>query len=223
MNIVICGGGKIGQNLAQVMLEKKHDVHLIEKDREKCYRLANTLNAEILCADCSSMSALEAVKTRKCDCFMALTGVDQDNLVAAQLARDYFQAKKVIARVNDPRNTETFHRLGINLTVSSTEIITELIEQEADLAQNRLVATLGSGSIQIVESVLPANSLYDGKKLKEIKLPKGMIMISVSHNGELTIPNGDTVVRSGDEVVAVCLKKSVREYTKLITLKSRFR
>lgn len=221
MNIVICGGGKIGLNLAQEMLRKRNEVHLIEKDREKCVRLANMLNAEILCADCSNIAALEAVKTRKCDCFMALTGVDQDNLVASQLAKDYFQAKKVIARVNDPRNTETFHKLGINLTVSSTEIITNLIEQEADLMQNRLLASIDSGKAQIVESVLPKYSVHDGKKLKEIKLPKGMIIVTVTHNQELIIPNGDSVVRSGDTVVAVCSQKSVKEYTKLIMGKSK--
>lgn len=95
MKVVIAGGGKVGLNLARIMLEKKYYVSVIEREKDKCAKLANALDAEIICGDCTTVSVLEAAGTHDCECFMAVTGSDQDNLVAAQLARNYFGAKKL--------------------------------------------------------------------------------------------------------------------------------
>lgn len=217
MKMVIAGGGKIGLNLARIMLEKRHVVSVIERNKERCEKLANALDAEIICGDCSSVSVLEAAGTQSCDCFMAVTGNDQDNLVASQLAKDYFKANKVIARSSDPRNLETFRLLGIENAVSSTEVITGLIEQEADLAHMHLLASLNKGKAGIVSATLPPDSAYDRVAVRDIKFPKGTLLISVVRNDEFMIPDGSTVLQSGDEVVIVCVDKNTKALTKLIS------
>ena len=158
MKMVIVGGGKAGYNLARILLERRHTVSLIERDRRKCEKLADDLDAAIFRGDGTNVGVLEAAGALGADCFMAVTGSDQDNLVACQVARDHFHAKKVISRVNDPRNIETFRVLGIGNTVSSTEILTKMIEQEADLAHMHLIATLNQGKAGICSMTLPEDT-----------------------------------------------------------------
>ncbi len=216
MKVVIVGGGKIGLHLSRAMLEKRHSVTLIEKDKAECIYLANELGAEIICGDCTTLSILEAAGTREAECFIAVTGSDQDNIVAAQIAKEYLGARKVIAKANDPRNMETFRLLGIDFPVSSTDIITKLIEQEADLANMHLLASLSKGKGAICTMTLREDTLYDGVCLKDIKFPNGTLVVSVVRQDDLIIPNGLTALTSGDEVIAVCEAKSQKALRKLL-------
>ena len=208
MRMVIVGGGKVGWNLARIMLERRHNVSLIEKDRQRCERLADDLDAAIYRGDGTNVGVLEAAGAQNADVFMTVTGSDQDNLVACQVARDHFHAKKVISRVNDPRNIETFQELGIGNTACSTEILTKMIEQEADLAHMHLIATLNQGKAGICSMTLPSNTALDGVALKDIDLPGGTLVISLIRRGVLTIPNGSTTLQAGDELVAVSEERS---------------
>ncbi len=208
MRMIIVGGGQTGRSLARLLLERRHEVCLIEKSYPRCTLLANELDAAVFPGDGTNVSVLEAAGARKADCVMAVTGVDQDNLVAAQLAQGHFGAKKVIARVNDPRNAETFRALGIQNVVSSTDLVVQLIEQEADSAHTHLIASLEQGKGEIISMTLPYHTAWEGKALKNVSFPKGTLVISLIREGELTIPNGSTVLRAGDELVAVAEEKS---------------
>lgn len=219
MRMVVMGGGKTGGNLARVLLERKYEVSLIEPDRARCQHLADDLDATICRGDGTNISVLEAAGTGEADCFMAVTGVDQDNLVAAQLAKEYFHAKKVIARVNDPRNVDTFRLLGIDNIVCSAEILTRMIEQEADQAHMHLIATLNQGKAGICSITLPEDSALHGVPLREIDFPSGALVISVIRDGVLTIPNGSTVLERGDELVAVAGERSQKALVKALSAK----
>ena len=208
MRMIIVGGGKAGWNLARILLERSHTVSLIERDRQRCEKLADDLDAAIFRGDGTNVAVLEAAGAQNADCFMAVTGSDQDNLVACQVAQDHFHAKKVISRVNDPRNIETFRVLGIRNTVSSTEVLTKMIEQEADLAHMHLIATLNQGKAGICSMTLPEDTALDGVALKDISLPAGTLVISLIRRGVLTIPNGSTILQRGDELVAVSEERS---------------
>lgn len=217
MKMVIVGGGKAGWNLARILLERRHTVSLIEKNRQKCAKLADSLDAAIYPGDGSNVSVLEEAGARDCDCFMAVTGSDQDNLVACQLAGEYFGAKKVISRVNDPRNSDTFRLLGVTNVVSSTEILTRMIEQEADLAHMHLIATLNQGKAAICSMTLSEDTALDGVALRDVVFPRGTLVISLIRGGALTIPNGSTVLSRGDELVAVSEEKSQKALMKILS------
>lgn len=216
MRIVIVGGGKLGHQIARNMLERKYDVKLIEKDKLKCMRLANELDVEVICGDGTEIEVLDEAGTKNADCVIAVTGSDQDNLVASQLARKEFKAGKVIARANDPRNLEALRKLGADIAVSSTEIITNLIEQEVDVSKMHLLATLNKGKAGICAITLPRNTALDGVKLKDITLPQGSLIISVVRGDSMMIPNGLTVVHANDEIVAVCENKSQKELMRIL-------
>ena len=208
MRIVIVGGGKLGYHLATIMLDRKHDVRLIEKNKLRCMRLANELDVEVICGDGTEIETLEDAGTQNADCFIAVTGQDQDNLVASQLAKRQFKAIKVIARANDPRNMDALRILGADIVVSSTEIITNLIEQEVDIAEMHLLATLNKGRAGICTMTLPPDTALEGVTLKDVDLPESSLVISIVRGDAMMIPNGNTVIHANDEIVAVCEGKS---------------
>lgn len=219
MNIVIMGGGKVGESLARRILENRHEVKLIEVSRERSYKLANELDIEVICGDGTNIAVLENAGVREADCFIAISGNDADNLVASQLAKNYFKAKKVIARANDPRNMEMMHVLGVDYAVSSTEIIARIIEQEANLMEFRLVASLNKGKGQICSVTLAENSALDGMEVRSIVFPKGSLLISIVRKEKLIIPSGTTVLQSGDEIIAVCEERASKALLQLMEKK----
>lgn len=216
MNIVIVGGGKLGYYLASNMLERRYDVRLIEKDKLKCVRLANELDVEVINGDGTELETLEQARTHNVDCFITVTGSDQDNLVASQLAKNVFKAHKVIARANNPRNLKVLRTLGADIAVSSTEIITGLIEQEINIADMHLLATLNKGRAGICTLTLPEDTALHGVSLKELTLPDGTLIISVVRGDRMIIPNGNTILESGDEVAAVCSSESQKKLIKVL-------
>lgn len=204
MKIVIVGGGKLGFYIAKTMLSKDHEVRLIEKSKSRCIQLANLLDAEVICADGTEIETLASSINGKVDCFIAATGADQDNLVAAQLAKKKFQVKKVIISANDPGNLEALKRLGMTNIVSNTEIVTKLIEQEMDNASGKLIASLNKGRASICEFKVSSKSKLLGKSLKNVEMPKNSLVVSIVRDEELIIPQGDTVFSAGDEVITIC-------------------
>lgn len=215
MKIVIVGGGKLGYYLTRNMLDREYAVHLIEKDKAKCLRIANELDAEVICGDGTELEVLEKAGVDTADCFIAVTGSDQDNLVSSQLAKKKFMVKKVIVRANNPRNLEALRTLGADIAVSSTDIITRMIEQEVASAGAHLLASLNKGRAAISAITLPEGSSLDGVALKDIQMPKSSLVVSVLRNEKLIIPQGDTVIHAGDEIVAVCDGDSQKELIKL--------
>ena len=190
---------------------------MIEKNKIKCEKIANDLDIEVICGDGTEIETLDNAGIYRADCFIAVTGSDQDNLVASQLAKKRFKVKKIITRANNPRNLEALRKLGMDNAVSSTEIITRLIEQEIESAGVRLLASLNKGKASICEITIPADSKLDGRALKDIELPKSSLIVSVTHNENLIIPQGDTKIYSGDEVVAVCDLNTQKQLLKIFS------
>ena len=199
-----------------IMLDRKHDVRLIEKNKLRCMRLANELDVEVICGDGTEIETLEDAGTQNADCFIAVTGQDQDNLVASQLAKRQFKAIKVIARANDPRNMDALRILGADIVVSSTEIITNLIEQEVDIAEMHLLATLNKGRAGICTMTLPPDTALEGVTLKDVDLPESSLVISIVRGDAMMIPNGNTVIHANDEIVAVCEGKSQKQLLRVL-------
>lgn len=217
MNIIILGGGKLGRQLARNMLDRKNTVHLIEKNKLRCMHLANELDIEVVCGDGTEIEVLRRAQTQNAGCFLAVGGSDQDNLVACQLAKKEFGVQKVIARANDPRNLPVLRTLGTEIVVSSTEIITNLIEQEVDMAEMHMLATLNKGRAAISAVTLPENTKLDGVALKDLDLPSGSLVVSLVRSEKMIVPNGDTTFQTGDEIVTVCEGVSQKKLQTLMT------
>lgn len=216
MRLIIVGGGKLGYYLSATMLDRDHEVKLIEKDERRCLVLANLLDAEVICGDGTDIELLASCGTGKADCFISVSGSDQVNLVSSQLAKRRFMVKKVITRANNPKNLQALRKLGFGVTVSSTEIITNLIEQEVELESMKLIASLNKGKASICTCIIGEKSKIAGMALKDINMPKSSLIISLFRQERFIIPQGDTVIEVGDEVAAVCDETNRRQLTKLL-------
>jgi len=218
MYIVVVGGGKVGYYLSKTLLAYRHKVVVIEPVKEICEKVANELNIPVCNGDGTTMDVLTEMNTSRADIFIAVTGRDEDNLIACQLAKRKFGVKRTIARVNNPKNIQVFQRLGVDIAVSSTSIIADLIEQEVDYYGMKTLMKLKNGKIVLSEIIINPDSQVCNKSLKELDIPRDCILISVIRNEEVIIPNGFTVLQGGDVVIAVSSQEDQQELKKYFIL-----
>ncbi|HOP99741.1 MAG TPA: TrkA family potassium uptake protein [Acetivibrio clariflavus] len=221
MYIIVAGGGKLGYYLIKTLLSYKHKVVVIESKVELCEKLANELNIPAFNGNATDLDILTQVEAEKADTFIAVTGKDEDNLIACQLAKRNFGVKRTIARVNNPKNIEVFQKLGVDFAVSSTSIIADLIEQEVDYTGMKTLMKLRSGKLVLSEITISENSPVVNKSLKDIKIPKDCIIISLIRDEEVIIPNGFTVLRDKDYIITVSSKEDQEELKEFFLGKKR--
>ena len=204
MYIVIAGGGKVGANLTRSVLDLGHEVTLIEQRRDRFELLEEEFEHRVQLGDATELFVLErAGIARPPDLVVAVTGDDEDNIIICQLAREHYGVEKVIARVNDPRNQPLFDLMGISPTVSATSIILAMIEHEVPEHGLIHLLELRKENLEIVEVQLDANSPSVGKKVARLSLPAGSRLITVMRDGQAHMAEGETELRSGDQVLAV--------------------
>ena len=204
MYAIVAGGGKVGANVARSLLGMGHEVTLLEQRRERVERLEEEFDDAVLLGDATELATLErAGIERPPDIVLAVTGDDEDNLIIGQVAKEGYHVPKVIARVNDPRNQEHFDLLGISQTVCATSNIMGLVGHEVpehDLVQ---LLELRQENLEIVEVQIDRDSPVAGKRVAGLSLPEGSRLISVMRNGTAEIAVGSTVLRPGDQVLAI--------------------
>ena len=205
MYILIAGGGKIGANLARVLLaDRKHEVTLIEQRRDRFERLEHEFEHQALLGDATEIYVLErAGIARPPDIVAALTGDDEDNLIICQLSKEKYGVQKVIARVNDPRNQTHFDLLGISPTVSATRGLMALIEHEVPEHDLVHLLELRKENLEIVEVMIDEGAPAAGRRVEALDLPEGSRLISVTRNGHSEIAVGSTELQPGDQVLAI--------------------
>ena len=162
----------------------------------------------MLHGDGAEVATLDKAGAARADVVVAVTGEDEDNLVICQVAKKRFEVPKTIARVNNPKNEEIFRQLGIDVTVSQTNIILNIIEQEIPDRPLVHLMTLKHAQMAIVETTVGATSPVINQTLTEIELPPNVVLSAVLRDGALLIPHGDTRLLPGDEVIAVTNRAS---------------
>jgi len=221
MYILIAGGGKVGANLARVLLsDRKHEVTLIEQRRERFERLEHEFEHQVLLGDATEIYVLErAGVARPPDIVAALTGDDEDNLIICQLSKEKYGVQKVIARVNDPRNQAHFDLLGISPTVSATRGLMALIEHEVPEHDLVHLLELRKENLEIVEVQIDNGAPAAGKTVEKLDLPEGSRLISIMRNGRSEIAVGSTELQPGDQVLAI-LQPGKEDELRRVLLKS---
>jgi len=202
--IIISGGGEVGYYLARILLSEGHEILVIEKDWKRCELISEDMGDVVLRGDSCEARTLEEVGTGRADMLIAVTGDDEDNLVACQVAKHKFNVPHTIARVKNPRHRPLFEKLGINLTVSSTELILAHIEQELPSHPMIPLLKLKRGGLEMVEVKVSPDSKMVGKKLGDFKmLPNSLVCLIVGKEKGPQIPTMDTVLDAEDEIIAV--------------------
>jgi len=203
--IVIAGGGRIGRYIAADMVAKGHDVTVIERVASRCETLVTEYDVLVIEGDAGDVRYLEQAHVDRADVFVATTHEDDDNLVACQLAKIEFGVKRAISRVNTPKNVEIFETLGIE-AVSSTRLISELLENEFSVGELIRLTSLRGGRVSLVEVRIP--SLESGRapksrRIDTLGLPFEAVLVAIFRGDETIIPRGGASVEPGDDVVAL--------------------
>jgi trk system potassium uptake protein len=216
MYVVVIGGGNVGYYLTKELLAAGHEGVMIEKDPARARLIADELGSIVVPNDgCEGRYQAEAGMGRA-DVMAAVTGDDEDNLVACQVAKMKFNVPRAIARVNNPKNEALFRRLAIDETVSPTRSILALIEHEIPIHDLLHLAELEGGELEIVEAQLEADSPAVGKELRELSLPEGSYITVLVRNERAIAARPETRLLVGDRVLAVTSAEREAELRSLL-------
>ncbi len=205
MYIIIIGAGKVGFFLAKRLIQNKHTVSIVDKNKLICEETAREVEALVINGDGCDPKILEEAGMSRCDVVAAVTGDDEDNLIICQLAKERFNVQRTVGRVNNPDNEYTFSELGIDVPVDSTQIIAKIIEEEVSFSDFVNLMSFKRGKLAIVRVDLPADSPVINKEVKDVILPENSVLVSILRQDDVIVPKGNTVFKPGDDVVALTL------------------
>jgi trk system potassium uptake protein TrkA len=201
--VAIMGGGKVGYYLGRTLLEQGHEVAVVESDPEIFGMVSRQLDCPVILGDGSSHTVLEKAGVKRCNVFVAVTNHDQDNLIGCQVAKREFGVPKTISRVKNPKNEALMQKLGVDVTVSSTAIISSLIESELPVHKIRTLLSLRAGQLEIMEYILDDHSPVVGHQLKELTMPPQCNIVTILRDNSAIVPRGDTAFQKQDIVLAL--------------------
>jgi trk system potassium uptake protein TrkA len=205
MYIVVVGAGKVGYFLAKRLILNKHTVGIIDKDKSVCEEIAKQLEALVINGDGCDPRNLEEAGANRADVVAAVTGDDEDNLIICQLAKEKFNVQRTVGRVNNPDNEHTFSELGVDVPIDSTKIIAKIIEEEVSFSDFVNLMSFKRGKLAMVRVDLPDDSPVINKAVQDIQLPKDAVLVSIVRGEEVIVPKGNTVLKPGDDIIALTL------------------
>ncbi len=217
MNIMIIGGRERAKFLVKSFISKGHTVTVINEDYELCEKLSRKYKANFVYGDGTKPHVLEDAGIVYSDILIALTPKDQDNLVVCQLAKKVYGVNKTFATVNDPKNIELFKKFGIDTVISTTSIISSIIEQRIFIDDISNLVPIEEGKVALMELEIHQDYPIVGKKLKDINLPDQSIIGCIIRKGDAVIPKGDSAMLVGDKLIVFSLPDVQSEVIKIIT------
>ena len=203
MYVIIAGGGKVGWNLARELIAKGQEVSLIESDHRRYRVVEEELEHAVQYGDATELWVLERGGIQRADLVIAVTGDDEDNMLICQVAREKYEVARIVARVNNPRNLQHFKLLGIQPAVSATDLILRLIEHEVPEYGLVQLLALEEERLEIIELEVAPGSVAAGRRVADVSLPDGSLIISVLRHGTGFVPKEDSVINAGDQVLLI--------------------
>ena len=174
MYIIVVGAGKVGWNLARELLEKDHEVTVIENERAPLPdRRAGARAQRLIRRRVRALGAGAGRASQRADMVIAVTGDDEDNMLICQVAREKYDVEQIIARVNNPRNRQHFDLLGIKPSVSATDLILRLLEHEVPEYGLVHLLDLQEEQLEIIEMLLGKDSGVTGRRVGDLEMPRG--------------------------------------------------
>jgi trk system potassium uptake protein TrkA len=205
VRVVITGAGAVGRHLAADLGERGHQVTLIEQDPATVRKAEGWApGVELLLGDACEPWVLEKAEVSSADVLVAATGDDEDNLVTSLLAKQEYAVPRVLARVNHPRNEWMFtEQWGVDAAVSPPHILTALVEEAVTVGDLVRLLRLEGGRVALVEMTLPDDSPNAGRPIYELRLPPDSAIVAILREGHVVIPQPESVIARGDEIVAL--------------------
>ncbi len=203
MRILLVGSGRPAYFLAKRFLDLGHHVTLVVDDADDARRLARALEGvTVVDGDGARPDVLDDAGALHADALVAATPDDHRNLVACQVARRVFFVGRTIAVVEDPDNEDVFRRLGVDATVSVTDLLAGMVARETVFDEIHRLAAFAGGRILVTDLCLPEGAAGVGSNLSEIGSSHGLVA-AVRRGDRVFVPRGDTRLEAGDQLVVV--------------------
>ncbi|MCJ7606048.1 MAG: TrkA family potassium uptake protein [Dehalococcoidales bacterium] len=210
--MIVVGGGRLGYFLLKALLKEGHEVLVLEKDARICKTITDELGSVCFRGDGCEASTLAEVGCGRADMLVAVTGDDEDNLVSCQVAKHKYNVPRTIARIRNPQNADFFKKLGVDVTVSATNIILEAIEREVPTHPVTELLSLEDKGLVIVDVKISPDSPNVGKALRDLHMPKdSKLALILPNDGSAQVPAANTILHAGDQIIAVTGEDSVEE------------
>ena len=130
MYFLIIGAGRIGTSLAKWLVAADHEVAVIDREAVNCNAIDEELGSVSVVGDGTEAGVLMKAGVNRADVLIAVTGRDEDNLVACQMAKHRFNVERTIALANIPDHERLFDMLGIGVTINATELVLNKVQEE---------------------------------------------------------------------------------------------
>ena len=220
--VMIAGGGKTGFYLADKLSEFGVSVKLIEKSKERCYYLSSHLSdVMVLHGDATDSSLLDEENFDEMDAFVAATGLDEENLLLALIAKQR-NIEDVISKVSRQNYKDLIEKMGVDMVLNPLDIVASNILRYIQGSKRIISYLLIQGQAEIMEIIATDDMRLANVPLRDIKLPDGVLIAAIHRRQEVIIPNGNTRIHADDKVTIFCLLSDIGELEKLTTTKKLF-
>jgi trk system potassium uptake protein TrkA len=219
VKIVVGGAGNIGRHLANDLHQRGHDVTVIEQDRAVLERAQEEAPAGVtfIFGDACEPWVLDKAEMRSADVVVAATGDDEDNLVISLLSKQEYGVPHVVARVNHPNNewlfTETW---GVDLPMSPPAVLTAIVEESVTVGDLIRLFKLERGRVTLLEITIDQEAPIADRPLYELRLPPDSAIVAVLREGHVVIPQPETQLVAGDEILAIATVEAEEALQKAI-------
>lgn len=208
MHILLVGSGRQAYFLARRFLDLGHRVTLVAEEADDAHRLVRALEGvTVVAGDGARPDVLDDAGALHADAVVAATSEDHRNLVACQMARRVFFVGRTIAVVKDPDNAEVFRRLGVDATVSVTDLLVGMVARETVSTDIQRLEAFAGGRILVTDLCLPSGAPAVGMTLADIGAAHGLVA-AILRGERAFVPRGDTRLEAGDQLVVITLPES---------------
>lgn len=202
-NILLAGGYHKALSIGESLLQKGYQVTVVNADKRDCEKLAEVDDFKIIWGDASKEFILKEAEAQKMDIVIAMAPRDEDNFVIGQICKKIYKIPKVVAIVSDPKKTSFFYQMGIDRVVCAINAITNIIEEQALMEKMTTMLPLTNGKINVLEIPILENAAFEDKELKDMNLPKDVIIGCIVRGERSIIPSGNTKLLTGDIVILI--------------------
>ncbi len=207
--VAIAGAGNVGRSIAAELIENGHTVLLIERE-PKALKPKTVVGAQWCHGDACEVAVLEQAELEQYDVVVAATGDDKVNLVVSLLAKTEFGVRRVVARVNHPKNEWMYNESwGVDVAVSTPRMLTALVEEAVSVGDLVRLMSFMQGEASLVEVTLTEDSALAGRRLDEVSLPPDTALVAILREGRVVLPVPEATLEGGDEVLAVATTPQV--------------
>lgn len=207
--IIIIGGGETGKNLANRLARTKHDIVIVEADKETANRLRKELDISLVIhGDGKDLDVLKKARIEEAESLIALASKDKTNLLICKAAKD-ISSCRIIARVKKDEYADMLKDVGADIVISATSSTAGLIEKAAVSSGLYGMITMGGEEGDVIEIKVTEDSKAKGNSIENLNLPDLCTVGLIRRNGKPIAPRGGTVFQKDDQVILVGTKKEL--------------